>query len=450
VNPLFATSALGATLQDSMTIMLDLDQYQGRPVPEDIAAHVRHFWGLDGSPMFSGDPRAIFDSIERKHGLDGAGMYVAFVTGLLHEIRHVHDLLATGSTLENFDLSYVLFRDVTRQCAILRRWLDEDPARAVPLPLGSCQEDSGLPEEVLEFVRVWRLARARLDADAALTGPSFEGITARHLLETAAIHAQFEFAEQLFGQDGPRILRRLVYDGGKARDYLDHRDDLVRRMRPKGWSSRDIAFVSSFVIWSALQRAVPKTMSEEAPEVMTLYHVFLEEVLAKAKVPTAKEVRAVIRNFCHATGLLDPIETAEVHVRLAKRRAVGMGIDPDAAPTDARATTTPYRRAYEDMIAHIDRRPDDFFDPLGYIHGVNEGKWPAPFLTVRHGGRIDEIFLAGKRIIPASDWSAMAASSGMFNILMHGHGRTPLAFAEPNLFEGLKIHGLRFRDPFFD
>jgi hypothetical protein len=149
--PLYSSSAFGVTTEENLALLINLDSSGLGPTSPLVANAVRHLCGLflkddELKPIPIDDYYAVArDYYERIGREDKTGVqalsFLSYVSAYFHEIRHVHDLLATnyGQTVLFKNLNY--YQNLPTIIAGLAEWQarNRPPRRDRRFPQAICQ-----------------------------------------------------------------------------------------------------------------------------------------------------------------------------------------------------------------------------------------------------------------------------------------------------------------------
>ena len=454
---LYASGALGSTLQESMTILLDLDHFGDRRVPDDVAAAVAHVTGfrLPGEKLpainfdnFDTTARDYFNKIETHHGEEMAAVYVAFVTGYFHEMRHAHDLLSTKYGLDLLSSTFNLYRNTPELLMGLERWCTEDQRRFVPLPIGKVRDD--YPETVRGILVRHQKLDERLRGFMSDVGDPVGAYTVMHLLEASATVTQLGIAQEIFGYEGIGLLRDLIAGSSQGAYYLNVFEDVLERVGARESNQSAVGPPILLMLWCALQiTTFPGRPDSEGPSPSVMFEELCEQFIRK----TARDEPLSIGLFDDAFrgwGLMTPAEVVERTKSEYRERAkqvrkqyeeAGLGTDLFSDGFTQFVDT----HAYFTKIISENARA--FFDPSIYVWMYVKGLLPAVHVKLHYRGEVNDFMSFGATTIAAEQWGTLAAMSTAFNIVMRGRNTSSLTFLEDIVFKLIvEKWNLRFRD----
>src|SRR5262249_12588897 len=159
-----SSSAFGVTTQDNLSLLINLDQNSLGRTSELVSTAVRHLCGLflpgdEIKPIRLDDYHEVAkDYYERILKADPTKtqslMFLSYRSAYFHEIRHVHDLLATnyGQTVLFKNLNY--YQNVPSLIAELAGWQKRNASRRIPLPImGNLDCLPGLNKDIVELIK---------------------------------------------------------------------------------------------------------------------------------------------------------------------------------------------------------------------------------------------------------------------------------------------------------
>lgn len=466
-----AFSGFGITLQDNLTILIDLDHNGfGCPTPPVVDA-VRHLCGLllpgDELQPLNADTyyqvaREYYDRIAREDATDRQLLiFLAYVSGYFHELRHAHDLLASTYGQGFLFQRLILYQNTPALLGALADWQSENPEGSIPIPIGAGLDQlRGLSifDELSELLN--RDANLR-SSIALFNRPSHARhthMTARHLLEACAIDVQLDFIHDLFGEEAVSKFLGFVQQGQKADVYLQIRNDVVQEFIASGYRGSGLGGVINLLIWCSLMGTVGrdgKLSNSPAPSV--LFEAILEHVLRAGGSFAMAEIHAALKSFYSEWGILSPSEMINfMKSRLADQLemfARALEESPTPAGINRRFLDAYeyFTRGFSDMARLTQMDPNPYFAGRTYAWGVLTGMLPSIHIKVRLNGTANEFMSTGTAAIPYESWNFITFMSTIFSMLIKGRGVAPSPFYEDICYDELVTTGwnkipFRFHD----
>lgn len=468
---LYAPSAYGATLQDNLTVLIDLDHSAFGHPTEDVGLAIRHMCGLalpadNLSPLtFDDYDEVAKDYYERIGREDPTGqqllIFLIYVSGYFHELRHAHDLIGTTYGQEVLYQKLNLYHNTPYVLEAFAHWLEEDPKRRVPLPLSlQLGELADLEnyDQLCDLLDHYSSVQSDI---AAFDSPSHARHTVlrtEHLLETSAIDVQLDFVHDLFGDEAVYILTEFIGGGGRADVYLRIRNDLAEAFHSSGYRGYGLGAIINYLVWCALMGSVPPGGKlGETPSPTILFEAITEYVLRNSQARELTSVRDDLRHFYSSWGILPPQHMIEhMKTKLSKRHAeFAEGIATLAPGDEYRLGFVKadeyFIEAFHKMTDFMDSQLEGYFGGRRYVWNVILGVLPSVHVKVRVNGTEHDTMSSGTSTVHPDEWTLVAAMSTIFNLLARGRGMTRVPFFEDTCFKVLTTTGwgnvpLRFRD----
>ncbi len=449
--PLYSSDAFGTTLQGSMTIFIDLDKNSLGPTSQEVSIAVRHLCGLtfpdESLPSISTDnyyevARDYYEQIKR---LDSTGAqlltFLAYVSGYYHELRHAHDLLATTYGQEILFRYMNYYQNIWSIIDVLARWLAKNEERRIPLPLRSNQDLMGsLPPELNNIDRQYlnEISEIKRFIYPKRTSPT--RLTVMHLLEGSAVNTQFDFLEDVFGDEAVFLLTQFIQKGKRSRVYLQIRNELAEELGARDFEGQGVGTILNYILWCSLMGTTfPNKSWRDAPKSVTLFEALLEHVLMSAKQLDFVSVQDAVIDFYEQWGFIHPQKIIDrtqeqLNSRVNKIEAAMNTYGKDSLAGLVNRAYVSFTKAYASINQYIKEVPEIYFDQKWYVGAVLSGLLPSIFVKLKVNGEVQDFMSIGTKVISYSDWSTMNIASTLFKLLMEGRSTggstSPASFYE--------------------
>jgi hypothetical protein len=468
LTPLYSSSAFGVTTPDSLTLVINLDESVLGTTDPEVATAVRHLCGL----LFEGEDLKHIplddyydvarDYYERFRRDDSSGtkslVLLCYVSTYFHELRHVHDLLATKYGQSVFFQNLNFYQNVPALVAELAEWQGRNLAGRIPLPLTPyLSEMQGLSDDVRKLVARYPTLHADIEA-AQRPGHGFHSnLSVRHLLECCATNVQIDFINDVFGQEAFLELMHLFSPGSAAPEYWQINNDMVEAFYAKGFRGGDLGRLINYIAWCALfgtKRASGK--GQDGVSIIVLYEALVEHILHKIGAVGFAEVRAMVDDFCRQWGFLTPAEMVADTQKALERQATQLEkLWRAQTPADDFGTSpvSSYKRltaAYADLNERIALIPEQYFG--NYAWAVLGGVLPGVRVLITLDKEILHAQSRGHELLPLDSWDVISHLSATLKLLLEGRSHDAnFSFLEKESFNNLIMHDfdgikLRFRD----
>lgn len=468
LTSLYSSSAFGVTTPDSLTLVVNLDESVLGATDPEVATAVRHLCGL----LFEGEDLkhvplddyydVARDYYERFRRDDSSGTkslaLLCYVSTYFHEIRHVHDLLATKYGQSVFFQNLNFYQNVPRLVAELVEWQHRNPTGRIPLPLTPyLSEMQGLSDDIRKLVARYPTLNADIRALQRPGHGFHSNLSVRHLLECCATNVQIDFINDVFGREAFLDLMRLFSPGSAAPEYWQINNDMVEAFYAKGFRGGDLGRLINYIVWCALfgtKRAGEK--GKDGVSVVVLYEALVEHVLHKIGAVEFEEVRSLVDDFCRQWGFMTPAEMVADTQKALERQATQLEALWRAQSPAGDLGTSPmssYKRltaAYADLNERIVLIPEQYFG--NYAWAVLGGVLPGVRVLIKLGKDILHAKSRGHELLPLDSWDVISHLSSALRLLLEGRGYdTNFSFLEEAVFDNLTTQDfggvkLRFRD----
>jgi hypothetical protein len=389
--------------------------------------------------------------------------FLSYVSGFFHEVRHVHDLLATtyGQDLLLTCLNY--YQNTPSLLVLLHEWLKKDTTRRVPLPLArNLDSIPDFPDDLKRLVVRFHEKQADIRAFQQPTMRSPAELTITHLLEGSAINVQLDFVYDLFGEEGLFLLTQFIQKGKRSRVYLQIRQELEEAFAAKKFQGYGLGSVLNYLIWCALTRTAPrgKTLKEGLNPIL-LFEALSQHVARNVNAAEIEIVRSAVGEFCDRWSFLTPTEIVAAQEKAISERLKRH--EQKSLESGAQSLFETFGRAYKafsgafsTLNKDIAESPKLYFGQRWYVWTFLRGLYPQVSVSAKFEGSSHSFMTQGYQLIPWEDWGLMAWFSSAFRLIVEGRDSSGSSFFDDICFkmltEGRFGAPLRFEDrgPLFD
>jgi hypothetical protein len=465
--PLYSSSAFGATTQDTLNILINLDHSSMGPTPKRVSLAVRHLCGL---LMPSDELKPIrheeFYEVAREYyqqikSADRSGtellIFLAYVSGFFHEIRHVHDLLATtyGQDLLVVCLNY--YQNTPALVHALHAWLEKDTTRRVPLPLaGNLDRLPGFPDDFKELVAQFPKKKADIKAFQHPTMRSPADLTVTHLLEGSAINVQLDFVYDVFGAEGLFLLTQFIQRGNRSRIYLQIRQELEEVFHAKKFQGWGLGRLINYLLWCSLMRtALQGQKLRDGPNPVLLFEALAQHVARNVNGTEIEIVRKAVQEFYSRWKFLD-----QADVVVTQKKTIAERLEMFEQKSQELGAQSPFAKFYQAYRAFgaafstvnedIANSPELYFGQRLYVWTFLRGLYPSVKISAMVDGSVQSFMSRGYPLISFEDWEWIAMFSSAFRLIVEGRDCSGFAFYDDICFqmltEGVSGAPLRFED----
>ena len=461
-------SALGHITQDTLAITLDFDSVglgKVKPYTEKAIRHVLGLWrpADDLRPISAKDWDAVFrDYATKIASEDKTGvqrdLYLLFVSGYIHEVRHAHDLLATCYGQNQLfrllncyqNIHYIFFR--------LREWQTKT-GNEIPIPLPDSFE---FDESAMNVVKKYRSVISEI-RDLQIPKGTSGWLTATDVLEISACNAQLSFLIEMFGYEEAFRVTQLIAMSPNAHRYLRARSVVHDYTQTMGIREGVSSAALSYIAWASLMLLGQKdTFIVNGLNPAIAFEGILEKAIqTKKKIETSVAMNAV-SSFCSEWQLRSPKEMQDAYTRLAEKRIddlsskakyalTGRSVEVDK--NENLANHVGFLKAFTHMKQLIEGTPNYYFDMSLYPWGLVSEVFPSVLVRTRSNGISTDFLSGGINLISYDNLSSIDFSGCSLRVLSEGFGSLSDSRAENDLFASLRSSSgfnYRFKDSFFD
>lgn len=467
--PLHSSSAFGTTIQDNLTILIDLDHSAFGPTSKLVSSAVRHLCDFV-FPEDDLEPVTInnFDEIAKDYYkqmkyLDPTGTqlltFLAYLSGYYHELRHVHDLLSTTYGQDLLFRTLNCSQNTPALLSTLADWQIRSKGRRIPLPIS---ESLDLPKNIKRLLHYYDKTRSDIRAFQNPRKASPAGLTTTHLLEASAIDVQLDFIHDLFGEEGVFELTKFIQKGQRSRVYLQIRNDLAEIFYAKGFRGWGLGAIINYLLWCSLTGTTsPGKRLNEGPTSVVLFEALAEYVarLADPERVEFSQIKELVSEFYERWSFLTPEQMiCRVNQVLTRRASKAL----ETAQQHEARFSLEFAKAYKSFIEafkvineRILENPENYFGGRRYAWCVVARLLPSVHIKLRIDGKLHDFMSRGSDIIPFLGWNLITGMSTVFKMFMEGRSLSFLCFPETLLenicFDILKKEGwgdihLKFED----
>jgi hypothetical protein len=466
LEPLHSSARFGTTVQENLTVLVDLDYSALGRTPKNVAAAVRHVCGL----TLPGEPRSpttdvkLYETIQKYYAQfqredpseRAARIFLCYFSSFFHELRHVHDLLGSTVGQLTFYNAHRVFQNVPILLNHLWDWQKEHPEGRVPLPLAPWIDlVPGLPEDVQKLFAEWKISGEIFSIFRDVEDHSPGSLTVAHLLETSAINAQLDFVHDILGNEALLDLTHFIEEEGNAAMYLQVRSELQEAFGNADYKGTGVGGLINYLIWVALNQTTPADEPDNFISPVRYFEFLTEEVIQRIPPGSELEMRdlqTAVNAICNDWGLVNPQEMRRqtlqrLNQHLDRLKAAPMAVGK-ASGSRLLASMIQQYVAIHDLATNT---PELMGQRL-YVWALLYGKFPSVHVKVFFDGNAHDFMTRGIKIVSVEDWIESATWGGTLRLLTDGMGKTHPEFFEQLCYKML-IEGdedrssLRFFNP---
>jgi hypothetical protein len=462
LEPLHSSSRFGTTVQENLTVLVDLDHSALGPTPKNVAAAVRHVCGfaIPGDTVAKVTTDNLYETIQQYYAQfrrdDSSGraarIFLCYFSAYFHELRHVHDLTGSRSGQMVFYNAHRVFQNGPVLMNHLWDWQRDHPDGRIPLPLAPWIDlVPGLSEDVQKIFAEWRksgdLFRTFHEADEHSPG----SLTVAHLLETSAVNAQLDFVHDTLGNEAALDLTHFIQEEGNAAKYLQVRNELGEAFADVDYGGTGVGDLVNYLIWVALNQTAPADNGDAIISPVRYFEFITEEVIRRIPAGSELELRDVqtaVDEICAEWGLVNPLEMRRKTLLTLNRHLDRLRA---AKVADGARLLESMIRQYTAIHELGTMHPETMGQRL-YVWAVLYGQFPSVHIKVFFDGMAHDWITRGAEIVSTEDWIETATWGGTLRLLADGMGKThPDFFEQINYKVLLKKEGnrpgLRFFNP---
>jgi hypothetical protein len=455
LEALHSSARFGTTLQENLTILIDLDYSAFGPTPKSVAAAVRHVCGIllpgESLPPLTTDN--LYETVQEYYKKfkndDSSGKaaqaFLCYFSSYFHEIRHVHDLLGSRSGQYVFYNSFRVSQNMPVLLNHLWDWQTANPSGRVPLPLAPWLHlVPELPADVGTVFKEWakstELFRQFYEVDRYSPG----NIGVAHLLETSAVNVQLDFVHDTLGDEAVMELHRLIEVEGNSGLYLQVRKEIEEAFADVNYHGVGIGGIINYLIWIALNQTFAAADKEAMLSPVRYFEFLVEEIiyrLPRGGELSLNDLQTAVDEICDEWKLAPPREMRQQTVQamtahLKKLQAVASPERQSSARLlEARI------KEYEAIHDVAEKRPE-FMGQRLYVWALLYGQLPSVHVKVFFNGEAHDLMTKGVNIVSPEDWIESATWGGVLRLLTDGMGKT-----HPEFFEQICYRTLREGQP---
>lgn len=450
------SASLGRTTQDTLSITIDFDAAQLGGVELQTEKAIRHVIGL-ARPEHNAEPIewSEWDETIRRYSdqilqADSTGkqhdLYLLFVSGFIHEMRHAHDLLASCYGQDFLFLALNCYQNVPALLENLKLWqVSQKKAIPVPLPI----EFEVLSPDSQRIVKRYReIIESMRQAQLPLGSPSW--LTPIDILETSACNAQLGFLNEVFGPEHTFRVAQYIALSPTANKYLRARNSVADYLSSRGFNKGVMNEALNYLVWASLMLLVPKDRSKaKGLNPSIAFEAFVEQLGRKQHKLGVEEAAEAVVAFCEAWGLKTPKEMGSHFQDLTRQRL-------DSIPVNSlkviRESHIGLSESFVRMQQFIEQHPASYFNSGAYSWGIIGGNFPAVLVRTRAARRMDDFVSPGMPTLSYENLGFMDAMGCTLRVLCEGFGALGDDELESMIFDLLRNssdHSFDFKDTFF-
>jgi hypothetical protein len=451
-------ASIGRTALESLIVHLNLKPGSlGAPAPEVITA-VRSLVGL----RFPGDEGddvtwEQFDSEARAHytrikAIDSTGLqlrlFLAYLSGYFHELRHAHDLSVTGYGQDALFLLLNIYQNLPAVLSNLAEWQVKHPGILIPLPVR--RHEAFWPElssDVIQVLVKYAEIDDRVRAMHESTAGASSSLSAIHLFEAVATDVQMDFIHELFGEEAVYEFSHLLLEGNKAPLYLQVRNYVHDVFSSRGFQGHGLGALINYLAWCALMGLTPRgsKLDQHVPATV-IFEGLVEYVSLHCLRWDMETCSQTVHNYCDRWSLYYPEEMIEIYRKstIGKRLESMERIPKTSAYEGAHRIARCYQaivKSYDFLHQQIKLHPDFYFVGRFYAWNLLAGRLPAVFTRIHLSDQSHDFMTRGNQFLSSDQWGWMDMLSTTMRLLLKGRGQTADPVVEDIVFSQLTEQG---------
>lgn len=455
---LHESSSIGRITLDTLSIMIDFDSDALGNICPITERAVRHLTGLvrpednlkplkwndwDTTIRAYSDEIMNFDSSGEQHDI-----FLLYISGFIHEIRHAHDLLSTCYGQYMLFSLMNCYQNVNILLGDLKDW-QISTQKPIPIPLQESNGNIELSSESWMVINQYReIIKDLKGYHQPLDTPYW--LTPNDILETSACNTQLAFLNEMFGTDQSFKIMTQIASSAKADNYLRARNTTLDYLSSCGVNRiKDEAI--NYLVWASLMMLTPRgeKMSKALHPVIS-FEGFVEQLGRDSKNIGIDEAIVAVKGFCDEWGLQYPSEMAKYYERHMSNNISKL---PDGTPDQILQCHLGLKKSFLKLQTVIDNYPKSYFDGQAYPWTLISNLLPSVFVRTRSDGNMSDFLSAGEDILTSQDWSFLDATGSIMRILSEGFGSLADSKLETTILNTLskdRDHNYKFTDGFFD
>lgn len=451
-------ASLGRITHDTLSVTIDFDGSQlGKMAPLTERA-IRHVIGLSRPDEGVSEIKwEEWDTIMRQYSKqimadDPSGkqhtLYLLYVSGFIHEMRHAHDLLGSCYGQEVLFLLLNSYQNVPFVIEDLKQ-RQKATGRPISLPL-VLGRDQGLDATSEQVVRRYRESISRIQHLQDSEG-NFTVVTVVDLLEMSACNSQLSFLSEVFGHEATFEVSCQIALSPGADKYLRTRNNVIDYMHSRGIQSGSVTDMLNYLVWASLMRVGPdgQQMSEGvSPSI--LFEAYIQKVVDRGNDASVEEARVSVNEVCIEWGLRTPREMYEHYLSVMGKRLESFPLEGD--PLNRHECYRGLRQAFIRMNEVMQHKTDGYFTGSLYPWLLIGGNFPLVLVRTCSKGALEDFTSPGMEILTYDNWTSMDINGSILRVLSQGFGSLGDPVFENMVMDMLRKredHNFEFRDSLF-
>jgi hypothetical protein len=387
----------------------------------------------------------------RIKALDPTGLqlrlFLAYLSGYFHELRHAHDLSVTTYGLDALFLLLNVYQNLPAILSHLATWQAKHPGDLIPLPIrGDDALLRDLPEDVARVITKYAEVNDRLRTLEDTPSVS-SSLSAIHLFEAVATDIQIDFLHDLFGDEAVYEFTRLLLECKKAPLYLKVRNDAQDVFASRGFRGPGLGAIINYLAWCALMGLTPRdgTIAQHIAPAL-IFEGLVEHVSRQCSRRDMEAVREAVYGYCDRWRLCYPAEMVDLYrQRSINKRLESMAKIPEIPDYEgARRIAGCYRamaETYDFLHQRIQASPEIFFVGRAYAWNLLAGQLPSVFVRVHQDNQSHDFVTRGREFLNVEQRLLLDGFSTIMRLLLKGRGQTADPTFEDIVFRQLTQTG---------
>ncbi|WP_296994226.1 hypothetical protein [Thalassospira sp. UBA1131] len=451
------SSFFGRASQNTLSIFLNFNENSHGKMESEVEHKVRHILGIQTPERLNTHiKRDDWDDVIRDYSdqviaLDTSkkqyDLFILYLSGFFHELRHAHDLMAT---CYGQDILFTLANSYQNSAAILNELKDWQvkTGQPIPVPLPSTDNWAGLSQDARTVCIRYKERISEIQKyQTPLDRPASLSIT--DLLETSAVNAQIEFIHDILGREAAEHCYALIAKSPAAKKYLKCRTSVVDHLSADGITGIETKAIN-YIIWASLMAMKPnKGNMSLSIHPCIIFQGIVECLSRKSGYVGIEETSTAIKTFCNEWGLILPMEMAKYYSSISEKRLASIPKDSNSLLAKS---FEGLRDSFQLMQNIIEELPDLYFNLNHYPWAIRDGYLPSVLVRTRSSSSNHDYLTSGIRTLNHDDWILLDVLGSTMHILTYGFGSLDDNDYEQTIISAIqnsRDHKFFFHDSFF-